>query len=273
MARPGNVAFLSQSVSLTAILDWSLREQVGFSAFISLGAMLDVGWGDLIDYLGDDPRTHSIVLYMESIGDARAFLSAAREVALTKPIIVIKAGRPARRPVARPLHIPEPSLDRDDVLDAAFRRSGVLRVNEIGDVSSTSRKPRLSNRDPLGPRLAMVTNAGGPAVLATDALVAAGGGAARAASTGATFDPTQRSHCRRLWSHGNPIDVLGDADPARYAKALERRAEDRSSDGLLVILTPQDMTDPTLYRRRPFQVAHYIERQADSGQLDGWGAV
>ena len=94
MARPGNVAFISQSGALlTAILDWSFKEQVGFSAFVSTGSMLDVGWGDLIDYLGNDPQTQSILIYMESIGDARAFLSAAREVALTKPIIVIKAGR------------------------------------------------------------------------------------------------------------------------------------------------------------------------------------
>jgi acetyltransferase len=241
MARTGSVAFLSQSGALlTAILDWSLREQVGFSAFISLGAMVDVGWGDLIDYLGNDPRTHAIVLYMESIGDARAFLSAAREVALTKPIIVIKAGRSEAASHAAASHTGS-LTGADDVLDAAFRRSGVLRVTDIGDVFHLAdvlgKQPR-----PAGPRLTMVTNAGGPAVLATDALVAAGGelaplDGATLAALNAALPPA--------WSRGNPIDVLGDADPARYAKALELAAEDRSSDGLLVILTPQDMTDPT----------------------------
>jgi acetyltransferase len=241
MAQTGSVAFLSQSGALlTAILDWSLREQVGFSAFISLGAMVDVGWGDLIDYLGNDPRTHAIVLYMESIGDARGFLSAAREVALTKPIIVIKAGRSEAASHAAASHTGA-LTGADDVLDAAFRRSGVLRVNDIGDVFHLAdvlgKQPR-----PAGPRLAMVTNAGGPGVLATDALVAAGGELApldesTLSALNAALPPA--------WSRGNPIDVLGDADPVRYAKALELAAQDRSSDGLLVILTPQDMTDPT----------------------------
>ena len=242
IARPGNVAFLSQSGALlTAILDWSLREQVGFSAFISLGAMLDVGWGDLIDYLGNDPSTHSIVLYMESIGDARGFLSAAREVALTKPIIVIKAGRSEAASRAAASHTGA-LTGSDDVLDAAFRRSGVLRVTDIGDVFHLAdvlgKQPR-----PAGPRLTMVTNAGGPGVLATDALIAAGGELAPLEATTVTqLDAALPA----AWSRGNPVDVLGDADPVRYAKALELVAADRSSDGLLVILTPQDMTDPTL---------------------------
>src|SRR5438552_2843826 len=134
MARPGNVAFVSQSGALcTAILDWSLREQVGFSAFVSVGSMLDVGWGDLIDYLGDDPRTQSIVIYMESIGDARAFLSAAREVALTKPIIVIKAGRTEAAARAAASHTGA-LTGSDEVLDAAFRRCGVLRVSSRSEL-------------------------------------------------------------------------------------------------------------------------------------------
>jgi acetyltransferase len=252
MARPGKVAFLSQSGALlTAILDWSLREQVGFSAFISLGAMLDVGWGDLIDYLGNDPRTQAIVIYMESIGDARAFLSAAREVALTKPIIVIKAGRSEAASRAAASHTGA-LTGSDDVLDAAFRRSGVLRVTDIGDVFHLAevlgKQPR-----PAGPRLTMVTNAGGPAVLATDALVAAGGELA----------PLEAETLARLnaalppaWSRGNPIDVLGDADPGRYATALELAAADRNSDGLLVILTPQDMTDPTLIAEGLSKLSH-----------------
>ena len=174
MARRGNVGFISQSGALcTSILDWSLRENVGFSAFISLGSMLDVGWGDLIDYLGDDPHTHSIVIYMESIGDARSFLSAAREVALTKPIIVIKAGRTEAAAQAAASHTGS-LTGSDAVFDAAFRRCGVLRVDhieELFDVAEVlAKQPR-----PRGPRLSIITNAGGPGVLATDDLIRAGG--------------------------------------------------------------------------------------------------
>src|SRR4051794_37350656 len=174
MARPGSGAFLSHSGALcTAILGWSLREHVGFSAFVSLGSMLDVGWGDLIDYLGDDPYTKCIVIYMESIGDARAFLSAAREVALAKPIIVIKAGRTEAAAKAAASHTGA-LAGSDEVLDAAFRRCGVLRVATIADVfhlaEVLAKQPR-----PLGPKLTIITNAGGPGVLATDSLIAQGG--------------------------------------------------------------------------------------------------
>ncbi|WP_338865448.1 bifunctional acetate--CoA ligase family protein/GNAT family N-acetyltransferase [Myxococcus stipitatus] len=241
MARPGNVAFISQSGALlTAILDWSLREAVGFSAFVSVGSMLDVGWGDLIDYLADDPMTRSILLYMESIGDARAFLSAAREVALTKPIIVIKAGRTAQAAQAAASHTGT-LTGSDEVLTAAFRRTGVLRVESISDLfymaETLAKQPR-----PSGRRLTILTNAGGPGVLATDALVSGGGELA------VFGDDTRRALDAFLppqWSHGNPVDVLGDADPERYARALEVAGSDPGSDGLLVILTPQDMTEPT----------------------------
>jgi acetyltransferase len=241
MARPGNVAFLSQSGALlTAILDWSLRELVGFSAFVSTGSMLDVGWGDLIDYLGNDPRTQSILVYMESIGDARAFLSAAREVALNKPIIVIKPGRSEQAAKAAASHTGS-LTGSDEVLEAAFRRCGVLRVQNISDLfymaETLAKQPR-----PRGPRLSIVTNAGGPGVLATDALIGNGGELTKISP------PTLEEMNKILppqWSHNNPIDILGDAPPDRYAKALEIAAKDPNSDGLLVILTPQDMTDAT----------------------------
>ncbi|MBI1800644.1 MAG: bifunctional acetate--CoA ligase family protein/GNAT family N-acetyltransferase, partial [Chloroflexi bacterium] len=241
IARPGTVGFISQSGALcTAVLDWSFRQNVGFSAFISIGAMLDVGWGDLIDYLGDDPKTQSIVIYMESIGDARAFLSAAREVALNKPIIVIKAGRTQAAARAAASHTGA-LAGSDEVLDAAFRRCGVLRVNTISDLfymaEVLAKQPR-----PRGPRLTMVTNAGGPGVLATDTLMTTGGEMAElSAETIESLNQFLPPH----WSHGNPIDILGDADPARYAKAVEAAVKDPNSDGLLVILTPQAMTDPT----------------------------
>jgi acetyltransferase len=241
MARPGHVAFISQSGALcTAILDWSFREEFGFSAFVSIGSMLDVGWGDLIDYLGNDPKTESIVIYMESIGNARTFLSAAREVALTKPIIVIKAGRTEAAAKAAASHTGS-LTGRDEVVEAAFRRCGVLRVHHIAHLfymaEVLAKQPR-----PPGPRLTILTNAGGPGILATDTLIPDGGKLADLSpETVKALDELLPPH----WSRRNPIDILGDATPVRYAGAVEIAAKDPNSDGLLVILTPQAMTDPT----------------------------
>ncbi|PEN07888.1 acetyl CoA synthetase subunit alpha [Longimonas halophila] len=241
MANEGNVAFVSQSGALlTSILDWSFSENVGFSAFVSIGSMLDVDWGDIIYYLGDDPATKSIVLYMESIGNARSFISAARDVAQSKPIIVIKAGRTGAAAEAAASHTGT-LAGSDAVLDAAFRRTGVLRVNDINDLfymaEVLSKQPR-----PEGPNLSIVTNAGGPGVLATDALIGGGG------TLAPISDDTTKALDERLpaaWSGSNPIDILGDASPQRYADALEIAADDENSDGLLVVLTPQAMTEPT----------------------------
>ncbi len=174
MARPGNVAFISQSGALcTAVLDWAKRENVGFSGFVSSGSMLDVNWGDLIDYFGSDPRTHSIVIYMESIGDASSFLSAAREVSLTKPIIVIKSGRTEAAARAAASHTGS-LTGSDAVLEAAFRRVGVLRVNSVAEIFFMTEVLSMQPR-PKGKRLGIVTNAGGPGVLATDGLIHGGG--------------------------------------------------------------------------------------------------
>jgi len=241
MARPGNVGFISQSGALcTAILDWSLRENVGFSAFVSLGSMLDVGWGDLIYHLGDDPHTKSIVMYMETIGDARAFLSAAREVALTKPIIVIKPGRTAAAARAAASHTGS-LTGSDEVLQAAFRRAGVLRVDTISELFDMAEVLAKQPR-PKGPRLTIVTNAGGPGVLATDALITSG-------AELANLTPESMSSLNQIlpptWSHNNPVDIIGDAGPELYARAVDITAKDPNTDGLLVILTPQAMTDPT----------------------------
>ncbi len=246
MARPGNVAFISQSGALcTAILDWAQKEVVGFSAFVSIGSMLDVGWGDLIDYLGNDPRTHSIVMYMESVGDARSFLSAAREVSLSKPIIVIKAGRTAAAAHAAASHTGT-LAGSDEVLEAAFRRCGVLRVNTISDLfymaEALSKQPR-----PKGPRLAVVTNAGGPGVLAADSIISAGGELAELSP--ATLDQLNKT-LPPHWSHNNPVDILGDALPDRYAKVLEIVAADTNNDGLLAVLCPQGMSHPTITAER-----------------------
>src|SRR5271165_2588325 len=241
MALEGSVAFISQSGALgAAILDWSLHEKVGFSVFLSSGSMLDVGWGDLIYYLADDPFTRSILIYMESIGDARSFLSAAREVALRKPIIVIKSG--ITEAAARAVASHTGTLAGDDaVLNAAFRRAGVLRVSTIADLfhmaEVLSKQPR-----PNGPRLAIVTNAGGPGVLATDMLVKEGGEIA----------PLSEESIRRLdqflpvhWSRDNPVDLFSDATPDQYVKTIDILRADPGNDGLLVIVTPQVMTDAT----------------------------
>ena len=246
IARPGTVAFLSQSGALlTAILDRSLAEQVGFSAVVSTGSMLDVGWGDLLSFFGDDPHTKSILLYMESIGDARSFLSAAREVSFSKPIIVIKAGRSEASARAAASHTGA-MTGSDEVYDAAFRRCGVIRVERIAELFHMAdvldKQPR-----PRGPRLTILTNAGGPGVLATDALV---GGRSELAVLSPESAKALTAFLPSHWSHGNPIDILGDADPERYAHALQIALADPGSDGLLVILAPQGMTNPAQVAER-----------------------
>ena len=256
---------MSQSGALcTAVLDWSLRENVGFSSFISIGSMLDVNWGDLISYFGNDPRTNAIVIYMESIGDASSFLSAAREVSLTKPIIVIKAGRTSAAAKAAASHTGS-LTGSDDVLDAAFRRVGVLRVNSIADVfhmtEVLSKQPR-----PQGNRLCIVTNAGGPGVLATDALVLGGGALAE-------ISPESMVAYNNLlpasWSHANPVDILGDAEPERYAKSLEIAAKDPNIDGMLVIMTPQGMTNPTRIAQELKSYAHSLGKPVLASWMGG----
>ncbi|GAB4108773.1 MAG: hypothetical protein OHK0022_60790 [Roseiflexaceae bacterium] len=229
VALPGSVGFISQSGALcSALLDWSLQEQVGFSAFISVGGMLDVGWGDLIDYLGEDSDTTSIVIYLETLGAVRALLSAAREVALSKPIIVLKAGRGG---LAR---------DGDVALDAAFRRCGVLRVDSITDMFSMAEVLAKQPR-PRGPRLSILTNAGAPGLLAADALLAHGGTLATPAP--ATLASLHEQLPQRT-SGDNPIDIQGDADATRYGRASSIAVRDPDSDGLLVILTPLLGLDP-----------------------------
>lgn len=263
MARPGNVGFISQSGALcTAILDWSFRENVGFSAFVSIGSMLDVSWGDLIYYLGDDPHTSSIAIYMESIGDARTFLSAAREVALTKPIIVIKGGRTGAAAKAAASHTGT-LAGSDEVLDAAFRRCGVLRVDTIEDLFNMTELLAKQPR-PKGKRLTILTNAGGPGVLATDALIREQGALAELSpETISQLDEILPNH----WSRSNPIDILGDAAAERYTKALKVAAADSNSDGLLVILTPQAMTDAT---KIAFQLQDLVKELNGKPLLASW---
>lgn len=251
MALPGTVAFISQSGALcTAILDWSLQEKVGFSAFVSLGSMADVGWGEVIHYFGDDRNTKSIILYMESVDNPRTFLSAAREVSYVKPIIVLKAGRTAPAQRAASSHTGA-LAGSDEVLDAAFRRCGVLRVNTVEELfhmaEALAKQPR-----PRGNRLTIVGNAGGPAVLATDALIIEGG---ELASLGPDTMDELNHFLPPHWSRGNPIDILGDADADRYAKAVEIVLRDPNADAVLAILAPQAEARPLETARKFVEVA------------------
>ncbi len=225
IANPGNVGFISQSGAFcTAVLDWSFSENVGFSALISIGSMLDVDWGDLIYYLGDDPRTKSIVIYMESIGNARSFLSAAREVGLTKPIIVIKAGKAEATAQAAASHT-DSLTGSDEVLNAAFRRCGVLRVNRISELFDMAEVMAKQPRIPKVSKLTIITNAGRLGVIATDAMIADGGELAPLAEETVT---QMNEFLSTHWSHSNPIDILGDATPERYHKTLEVAVKDPS---------------------------------------------
>jgi acetyltransferase len=245
-ARPGRVGVVSQSGTMcSAILDWSEKANVGFSAFVSIGNMMDVNWGDLIYYLGDDPETRCILLYMETIGDPKAFLSAAREVANLKPIVVLKGGRAeaAARTTAASTGC---LVASDEVLDAALNRSGVLRVNTIEDLFQIA---EVLGKQPLpkGRRLAIVTNAGGPAVLAIDSLTAEGGRLAELSEeTVKNLSQVLPDH----WSRGNPIVGLGDGLKDSYPKTIQTLAKDAGVDGILVVLTPKPTVDAALVAER-----------------------
>ncbi len=245
MPRAGNVAFISQSGALcTSVLDWAAQGKIGFSYFVSIGNTLDVDFGDLIDYFGEDEQTKSIILYIESVKNVRKFMSAARPFARNKPIIVYKAGRFPESAQVAASHTGAMASE-DAVYDAAFQRVGLARVFNIGDIFNVAELIGR-NRSPRGPRLGIVTNAGGPGVMATDALIAANG---RLAELAPETMQALNELLPPMWSHGNPVDVLGDARPKRLAKAAELVAKDASVDAVLVILTPQAMTDPTASAR------------------------
>ncbi len=241
MPKPGRLAFISQSGALgTSVLDWAIRKNVGFSAFVSIGNMMDVGFPDLIDYFGQDPQTDAIMLYIESIRDARRFVSAAKAFTKRKPIIAYKGGRFAESAAAAASHTGA-LMGADDVHDAAFQRAGIERVFDFEDMFDCAELLARGRVPRVGGRMAIVTNAGGPGVMATDALIEAGGELAR-------LKPETIEQLNGVlppfWSHGNPVDVLGDAPPKRYAEAVKLVLHDANVDALLVILTPQAMTDP-----------------------------
>jgi acetyltransferase len=240
MPEPGHVAFLSQSGALgSAVLDWAISKGIGFSAFVSLGSMLDINFGDLIDYFGEDPETRSIIIYLESIGNAKKFMSAARGFARTKPIIVLKGGRFQESVKAAKSHTGA-MVREDSYYDAVFRRAGVVRVEEIEDLFNCASILNTAKL-PKGPNLAMVTNAGGPAVLATDTLIGRGGNLAQLSDGALTklneFLPPN-------WSKSNPVDILGDSDSQRYTNTIGVIVKDPGVDGVIAIYTPQGGAGP-----------------------------
>ena len=256
MALPGKIAFISQRGALcTAILDWSVEKNVGFSYFVSIGSMIDVGFDDLIDYFGNDPNTSSIVIYMESLTHTRKFMSAARAFARSKPIIVLKAGKSLAGAKVALSHTG--TLAGNDIaFDAAFKRAGIISVNSIEELFNAAQALAMQPR-PRGNNLAIVTNAGGPGVLATDHLIKLEG---NLASLNEETMQQLNAALPPVWSHGNPVDVLGDANAKRYHDATEAVLKDPNVDGVLVILTPQAMTEADEIGREIVKLGHQYNK-------------
>jgi len=261
-AHPGTIGLISQSGALcTAILDWALPNKIGFSNVVSLGSESDIDFGEVLDYMVSAPRTENIFLYIEGIKNARRFMSALRAAARCKPVLLIKVGKhPAGGKAA--LSHTGALVGADDVFDAALRRAGVIRLANVGQMYAAA-SALFSHFRPRGKRLAIITNGGGPGVMAAD----------HAADIGiplAQFDPATITRLNELlpagWSKSNPIDILGDADPGRYAAALQACIDDDNIDGVLAILTPQAMTDPTQAARAVIEVA----RQSDKPLVTCW---
>jgi len=240
MALPGKLAFISQSGALcTSVLDWSVKMNVGFSHFVSIGSMIDVGFCDLIDYFGQDPGTNSIIIYMESLTNARKFLSAARAFSRSKPIILLKAGKTDEGAKAAMLHTGS-LTGNDAIFNAVFKRAGIIRVDTIEELFNAAQALSMQKR-PKGRRLAVVTNGGGPGVIVTDSLIENGGLMAELSEeTMASLNEAMPA----AWSHGNPVDILSDAKPDSYETAVSLCLDDENTDGILLVLTPQTMTNP-----------------------------
>lgn len=239
-AQPGALALVSQSGALcTAILDWAEAHHVGFSAVVSLGEAADLDFGDVLDYLALDPRTHGILLYVEGVRQPRRFLSGLRSAARMKPVVVIKAGRHSEGTRAALSHTGA-LTGADDVFDAVLARAGAVRVQSVEQLFAAARLLAGEHRV-QGNRLLIVTNAGGPGVLAADR---AGDLGVELAPLGAESLEQLRARLPENWSHDNPVDILGDAPPQRYAEAVATCLAEPNADGVLVMLAPQAMTEP-----------------------------
>ena len=261
-ALKGSIGLISQSGALcAAILDWAKPNNVGFSAVVSLGSSSDIDFGEVLEYMISDPRTESIFLYVEGIRDARRFMSALRGAARVKPVLLIKAGRHPEASKAILSHSAAPIGD-DAVFDAALRRAGVIRLYNMGQLFAAA-NALFSHFRPRGNRLAIITNGGGPGVMAAD----------RAADIGIPLANLSEGTVEKLnaalptgWSHGNPVDILGDADPERYRKALKAVLEGPNVDGVLVMLTPQAMSNPAGVA----DVVIELEKTADKPVVTCW---
>jgi len=240
MPLAGNLGFVSQSGAIcSSILDMAFKEHIGFSHFVSIGSMLDIDFGDMIDYLGNDPGTKSILLYVENLTNVRKFMSAARSVSRIKPIIMLKSGRSPAGAKAAASHTGA-MAGEDAVCDAAFKRAGIVRVDTIEELFDCAELMAKQPR-PRGSRLAILTNGGGPGVMAADTLAKYGKDPeALDPETIAAFD----TFLPPFWSRGNPIDILGDASAHRFGQAMEVCFNSKNLDGILVILAPQAETDP-----------------------------
>ena len=252
VARAGSLGLISQSGAVcTALIDWVLPHRVGFSSIVSLGASTDLDFGELIDYLVNDPATAHILLYIEGVRDARRFVSALRAAARVKPVILMKVGRYPAGSRAIKSHTGA-MVGTDDVFDAVVRRTGVVRVKTIGQLVAVA-QALASRIRPQGNRLAIITNGGGPGVMAADRATELGLPLATLAP--ATIEALQRA-LPASWSHGNPVDMIGDADAARYSAAVSACLADPGVDGALVILTPQAMTDAAAAATAVIDCAH-----------------
>ena len=239
-SNTGSIAFVSQSGALcTAILDWAQSNDVGFSSVVSLGSSTDVDFGEILDYLVSDPLTSSILMYIEGIRNARSFMSALRAAARIKPVILVKVGRHAAGSKAAMSHTAS-LVGADDVFDAAVSRAGVVRVKTVTQLFTAAKALSCGFR-PVGNRLAIVTNGGGPGVMATDR--AADLGLSMAVLSEATIENLNQ-HLPPNWPHSNPVDIIGDAQADRYHHAVKACLDDENVDGVLAILTPQAMTKP-----------------------------
>ncbi len=263
--EPGNIALISQSGALgTGMLDWAIDAHIGFSMFASVGGMVDVDFADLVDFLGEDEQTRSILIYMESIGNARRFMSAARGFARNKPIIVLKPGRYAESARAALSHTGS-MAGGDEIYEAAFRREGVVRVHEVADLFHAA-AVLDSARLPKGRDVAIVTNAGGLGVMATDALVEHGG---RLACLSDATMAALNEALPAYWSHANPIDVLGDAGSERFTAAVQACLDDPAVNGILLIYTPQGNARPDEMATAGLGTRSGLREAADHG-AHGW---
>jgi acetyltransferase len=268
-ARPGNLAFVSQSGAIcTAILDWAEKIGIGFSAVVSTGIAADLSFGDYLDYLVTDPNTRAILLYIEGIKDARRFMSSLRAAARIKPVIALKVGRHEAGAEASMSHTGA-LVGSDETFSAALSRSGVLRVETIGQLfaaakalSSIRRRPQHSESE----RMVIITNGGGPGVMAAD----------RATDQGIELSTLSEETMEALnqalpsvWSHSNPVDVIGDATPERYQKAVEICLNDPGVDGAIVILTPQAMTEPTAVAEAVIEAARHSDKPVMTSWMGG----